>query len=74
MDRPVNKSFRMKTKSPLAILRELRRVQKLKNNARKLGLETIQFRELYGAEQALAWARGDNAMAPAKAFGPIKHR
>jgi hypothetical protein len=64
----------MTPKSQLAIRRELRRVQKAKAHAIKGGLENIQFRELFGAEQALAWAMGDNAMAPAKAFGKLPKR
>lgn len=61
-------------KSQLAIRRELKRVVKAKNASRKGGLENIQFRELFGAEQALAWAMGDNAMAPAKCFGRLPKR
>lgn len=64
----------MTPKSRLAIARELKRVQKAKNTARKGGLENIQFRELFGAEQALAWVMGDNAMAPAKCFGKLPKR
>lgn len=62
-------------KSHLAILRELRRVKKVKADRRKKGqLTDPDFRSLYGAEQALSWALGENAMAPAKCFSPVKGR
>ena len=54
------------------IERELRRVKKAKELAYFLN-ETAAQDELYGAQQALSWALGENAMAPAKAFS-IKAR
>jgi hypothetical protein len=57
-------------KSELSIRRELRRVEKAKKNAS----QHTDFHALFGAEQALAWALGRNAMAPARCFAQVKGR
>lgn len=58
-------------KTRLAILRELRRVKKALNSN---SAPPIDHHALYGAQQALAWALDQNAMAPAKTFRPTKGR
>jgi hypothetical protein len=60
----------MKLRSELSVKRELARVQKAMKTR---NLDPRARDELYGAQQALAWALADNAMLPAKA-GLLTHR
>jgi hypothetical protein len=56
-------------KSPATIRRELVRLAKLLDD-KTLSLTAAS--EAYGAQQALAWVRGEDVMAPAKAAAGAK--
>lgn len=56
-------------KSERAIREELRRVERLSAATRR-DVDRERQDWMYGAEVALAWARGEDVMSPSKAFAP----
>jgi hypothetical protein len=62
----------LKLRPRRALLLEYRRVKALV--AHPAHSTPMDLQNLYGAQQALAWALNDDAMSPGKAFRPAKGR